>query len=185
LFGKTLAMPDRFIMDRRNACLGLCSSLAAALAAAPARAASWAEGENGLRIVVMKSRRKLMLMRAGVAFRSFPIALGNNPKGPKRMQGDGRTPEGRYAIDAFNPQSLYHRALHISYPNTRDLALARAAGLEPGSNIEIHGMPAGYGEIDPTAFDTDWTDGCIGVSNRAIETIWKTVSLDTPVTILA
>ena len=169
------------MIDRRQVCLGI----AAALVAGPAQAASWAEGENGLRIVVMKSQRKLVLMRAGVVLRTFPIALGNNPKGPKRQAGDGRTPEGRYAIDAFNPQSLYHRALHISYPNAQDLALAQAAGLEPGSNIEIHGMPTGYEDIDPSGFERDWTDGCIGVSNRAIETIWKTVSLDTPVTILA
>ncbi|MEO7054981.1 MAG: hypothetical protein ABI191_08400, partial [Rhizomicrobium sp.] len=72
------------MIDRRKACLGI----AAALAAGPARAASWADGDNALRIVVMKSQRKLMLMRAGVAFRTFPIALGANPKGPKRQAGD-------------------------------------------------------------------------------------------------
>ena len=46
-------------------------------------------------------------------------------------------------------------------------------------------MPAGYEDVDPPFFPTDWTDGCVGVSNRAIETIWKSVSLDTPVVILA
>ncbi len=46
-------------------------------------------------------------------------------------------------------------------------------------------MPAGYEDVDPSIFTRDWTDGCIGVSNRAIDTIWKNVSLDTPVTILA
>ncbi len=167
--------------DRRQLCLGL----AATLAAGPARAASWAEGENGLRIVVMKSQRKLLLVRARVAFRSFPIALGAHPKGPKHRMGDGRTPEGQYAIDGFNEQSRYHRALHISYPNEADLKRARAAGQEPGGNIEIHGVPPGYESINPSSFTRDWTDGCIGVSNSAIEAIWKSVSLDTPVTILA
>ena len=170
------------MMDRRQFSLGLG---AAALAATPARAASWAEGGNALHIVVSKSARKLMLVRAGVAFRTFPIALGANPKGPKRQAGDGRTPEGRYAIDGFNPQSRYYRALHISYPNARDMALARAAGEEPGSNIEIHGMPPGFEDIDPSGFEHDWTDGCIGVSNRAVDAIWKNVALDTPVVILA
>jgi len=170
------------MIDRRQLCLGLGS---AAALAGPARAASWAEGENALHILVRKSQRKLTLVRAGVTLHTFPIALGNNPKGTKRRAGDGRTPEGRYAIDAFNEWSRYHRALHISYPNAEDLAQARAAGVEPGSNIEIHGMPAGYESVDPPFFPTDWTDGCIGVSNRAIEVIWKTVSLDTPVVILA
>jgi len=170
------------MIDRRQLCLGL--GCATALTG-PARAAGWAEGENALHILVRKSKRRLTLVRAGVTLHTFPIALGNNPKGTKRRAGDGRTPEGRYAIDAFNEWSRYHRALHISYPNAEDLARARAAGQEPGSNIEIHGMPAGYENVDPPFFPTDWTDGCIGVSNRAIEVIWKTVSLDTPVVILA
>jgi murein L,D-transpeptidase YafK len=170
------------MIDRRKLCLGLGS---AAMLAGPVRAASWADGENVLHIVVHKARRKLTLVRAGATLHTFPIALGNNPKGTKRRAGDGRTPEGRYAIDAFNQWSRYHRALHISYPNAEDIARAKAAGLEPGGNIEIHGMPAGYEDVDPPFFPTDWTDGCIGVSNRAIEVIWKTVSLDTPVVILA
>ena len=116
------------MIDRRQLCLGLGS---AAALATPARAASWADGENALHILVRKSKRKLTLVRAGVTLHTFPIALGNNPKGTKRRAGDGRTPEGRYAIDAFNQWSRYHRALHISYPNAEDLARARAAGLEP------------------------------------------------------
>lgn len=170
------------MIDRRQFSLGLGS---AAALAGPARAASWADGENALHILVRKSKRKLTLVRAGVTLHTFPIALGNNPTGTKRQEGDGRTPEGAYAIDAFNQWSRYHRALHLSYPNAEDVARARAAGREPGGNIEIHGMPAGYDDVDPPFFPTDWTDGCIGVSNRAIETIWKNVSLDTPVVILA
>ncbi|MEO7054440.1 MAG: L,D-transpeptidase family protein, partial [Rhizomicrobium sp.] len=93
--------------------------------------------------------------------------------------------EGHYAIDGFNEWSRYHRALHLSYPNAQDMALARAQGQEPGSNIEIHGMPPGFEDIDPSGFERDWTDGCIGVSNKAVDAIWKDVSLDTPVVILA
>lgn len=173
--------------DRRRILQGVAAAslLAPVVAARPARAASWAEGENALRILVTKSERKLVLMRAQKILLRFPVALGANPKGPKRETGDGRTPEGTYHIDAFNPASRYYRALHISYPNLEDLRLAQAAGRTPGGNIEIHGMPAGYEDVDPPFFPTDWTDGCIGVSNRAIEVIWKTVSLDTPVVILA
>ncbi len=116
-------------LDRRHLCLGLG---AAVLAAGPARAASWADGDNALRIVVVKSRRTLMLMRAKLAFRTFPIALGANPKGPKTAEGDARTPEGDYRIDGFNPQSLYHRALHISYPNAQDLQAGKGGGSGAG-----------------------------------------------------
>lgn len=152
-------------------------------AAGPARAESWASGANALHILVQKSQRRLLLVRAGEILHSFPVALGSHPTGPKRAMGDGRTPEGSYRIDAFNDQSRYYRALHISYPDAQDIARAAAAGVEPGGNIEIHGMPPELAGYNPKAFDNDWTDGCIAVSNRAMDTIWHTVSLDTAVII--
>lgn len=150
-----------------------------------ARAESWAEGANALRIVVRKAERKLMLIRAGTAFLTFPIALGRHPKGPKRRKGDGRTPEGAYVIDRFDANSYFHRALHISYPNAADVRRAQALGVDPGGRIEIHGLPPGYESLDPSRFDKDWTDGCISVSNRAVDILWRNVGLLTPVTILA
>jgi murein L,D-transpeptidase YafK len=180
-------LPDRRAACRRFAGLGLlgCGLGAAALAPDPARAESWASGENALHIVIVKSARRLMLVRAGAAFLTVPVALGTHPMGPKYAAGDGRTPEGRYRIDGFNARSRYYRALHISYPNAEDMRRAAAAGLPPGGNIEIHGMPEGFGDYDPASFSRDWTDGCIAVSNRVIDTIWRNVALDTPVDIRA
>lgn len=157
---------------------------ALALIARPLKAGAEA-GESADRIVVLKSERKLMLVRAGSVLAAFPIALGACPVGPKREQGDTRTPEGFYRIDGINPHSRFHRALHISYPNEEDVRRARAAGVSPGGNIEIHGMPNRYGDFDPVAFFKDWTDGCIAVGNRAIEQIWASVSVGTPVEIKA
>lgn len=150
-----------------------------------AKADSWADGDNALRIEVIKSERRLVLIRAKLPFATFPIALGRHPKGRKLRQGDGRTPEGEYVIDCFNATSYFHRALHISYPNVNDLRRAKASGIQPGGNIEIHGMPRGYEDYDPRAFTHDWTDGCIAVSNRAIEIIWRNTALGTPVIIKA
>lgn len=152
-------------------------------------AASSAKGEVGFdradRILVLKSERKLLLLGTGAVFGVFPIALGRRPTGPKRFQGDLRTPEGLYWIDALNPQSRFHLALRISYPNSEDVERARAAGLMPGGNIEIHGMPESYGLFDPVVFYKDWTNGCIAVGNRAIEQIWGRVNIGTPVEIRA
>ena len=52
------------------------------------------------RILVLKGKRELQLLRGEVMLKSYPIALGPHPKGPKRRFGDGRTPEGVYVIDA-------------------------------------------------------------------------------------
>jgi murein L,D-transpeptidase YafK len=120
-------------------------------------------------IVVNKSRREMLLLRGNVILRQYRIALGRDPVGHKRREGDGRTPEGRYVIDRRNPKSKYHLALHISYPNTEDIARAREAGEEPGGDIIIHGLK------DGELRDGDWTQGCIAVTNDEMEEIWGLV----------
>jgi murein L,D-transpeptidase YafK len=127
------------------------------------------------RVLILKQKRELQLLSAGEVIKSYPVALGFNPVGQKQMSGDGRTPEGVYVVDGRNDTSPYHRALHISYPNADDLARAAAAGIDPGGDIVIHGMPLAYGRYDPVRFFRDWTDGCIAVGNLAIEEIWARV----------
>jgi murein L,D-transpeptidase YafK len=135
------------------------------------------------RILVLKSERKLLLMRHGAVLRSYPIALGTHFLGPKRASGDGRTPEGLYFIDGRHAHSPYHLALHISYPNAADRARSAAARVDPGGDIFIHGLPAWYGPNDPDRFYKDWTKGCISVGNTAIEEIWTAVGDGTPIEI--
>ncbi len=132
---------------------------------------------------MLKSQRMLFLMRGNVVLRSYPIALGPHPDGPKRASGDGRTPEGRYVIDGRNPHSAYRLSLHISYPNAADDARSTAAHADPGGDIFIHGLPAWYGPNDPNRFYKDWTKGCISVGNAAIEQIWAAVDDGTPIEI--
>ena len=136
------------------------------------------------KILVLKSARKLQLLKDGVVLKTYPIALGANPVGPKRAGGDGKTPEGVYTIDGFQPHSRYHLALHISYPNATDRAQAEAAHRDPGGDIEIHGLPAWYnGLLNPNRFDKDWTHGCVSVGDRAIEEIYSAVTVGTPIEI--
>jgi len=148
--------------------------LAAALVVSPDRATA-ALGVKADRIVVIKSERRLILQRDGRELKAYPIALGGAPTGHKLHQGDGRTPEGEYVIDWRNTESKFFLSLHISYPNAADSARANAAGLNPGGNIMIHGLPAHYRGPEPEAFYVDWTEGCIGVGNRAMEEIWTMV----------
>lgn len=159
------------------------AGFAAPSAKAQSDAGPWSERAD--RILVLKSERKLLLLRGEGVLESFPVALGARPVGPKRFEGDLRTPEGLYYIDAMNPHSRFYRALRISYPNEQDMRQARAAGLPPGGNVEIHGMPNSYGRFDPVAFFRDWTNGCIAVGNRAVERIWARVAVGTPVEIRA
>ena len=75
------------------------------------------------KVVVEKGKRKLHLLKGGVAFRSFDIALGIRPVGDKEKEGDFKTPEGNYLLDARNPNSEYFLAIHVSYPDPRDRAV--------------------------------------------------------------
>ena len=95
-------------------------------------------------MVVSKKKREMVLLRGESVLRTYRIALGREPVGPKRQEGDGRTPEGRYVIDRRNAKSKYHLSLHISYPDSADVARAREAGVDPGGDIMIHGL-AGRG----------------------------------------
>lgn|SRR6185312_5450713 len=135
------------------------------------------------RILVDKSARRLTLLWKGRPLKSYRVALGPSPVGRKQCQGDERTPEGIYRIDARNAGSAYHRSLHVSYPNAQDVANARHLGCKPGGDIMIHGIKNGYGAIGAAHALKDWTLGCIAVTDGEIEEIWAAVPNGTPVEI--
>lgn len=127
------------------------------------------------KVLVMKSERKLYLQQRGETIKSYRISLGKQPDGAKQREGDLRTPEGFYWIDWRKPSDNYQLSLHISYPNARDLAKAKQAGVSPGSMIMIHGTPVDE-EYPEWFFHTlDWTEGCIAMRNADIREVWNLV----------
>ncbi|HXJ11309.1 MAG TPA: L,D-transpeptidase family protein [Candidatus Limnocylindrales bacterium] len=135
------------------------------------------------RIVVEKSKRTVTLMDGEKIVKTYKAALGGQPVGAKDRQGDHKTPEGIYSVDAKNPTSQFHKALHISYPNQADRAHARKLGVSPGGDVEIHGLGAKWGWIGAKHRQTDWTDGCIAVTNEEIDEIYPLVRVGTTVEI--
>jgi murein L,D-transpeptidase YafK len=135
------------------------------------------------RILVEKAARRLTLLRDGTPLKTYRVALGGEPIGPKEQEGDLRTPEGIYRIDLHKEDSDYHRALHVSYPEQRDIERAGAAGVPPGSDIMVHGLPNGRGWIGAFHRRNDWTAGCIAVTDLEIEEIWRAVPDGTPIEI--
>jgi murein L,D-transpeptidase YafK len=140
-------------------------------------------GEQADFVEVRKARRLLVLSRAGQALRTYRVALGFDPLGHKRREGDGRTPEGSYVIDGRNPKSRFHLSLHVSYPGPDDVEASRAAGVDPGGDIMIHGQPNGWGWLAWWRQRRDWTAGCVAVSDAEIREIWSLVPDGTPVVI--
>jgi murein L,D-transpeptidase YafK len=141
------------------------------------------EGVHADRIVVHKARRTLELYSGGRLLRSYSVALGPHPVGRKEREGDGRTPEGRYLIDYRNPNSAFHRALHVSYPSARDAAAARRRGVSPGGLIMVHGLRNGWGALGRFGIARDWTAGCIALTDRDIDEVWRAVPDGTPIQI--
>lgn len=125
------------------------------------------------RIVIHKGARDMQLWSGGrLVHTMHGVALGNAPVGQKHFEGDGKTPEGRYAIDFRNGESSYHLSLRLSYPDAAASAFAQAQGRSPGGEIYIHGQP---NWLKLGRLKGDWTQGCVAVSNKEIEALWRAV----------
>ncbi len=135
-------------------------------------------------IQVYKSKRKLMFFRNGDVSGEFRISLGFHPKGKKRYEKDGKTPEGLYEIDGKNPKSVAHKNLGISYPNQSDRSFASRAGQKAGGAIKIHGLLKKYRKLGKLHRFYDWTAGCIAVTDEEIDYLYENTAVGTPIRIL-
>jgi hypothetical protein len=129
------------------------------------------------RIVVRKSERRLYLMR------SYRVALGLQPAGPKERAGDFRTPEGRYLLTRRNARSDYFLSIQVSYPNDEDVRRARHQHVDPGGSIMLHGLPNNLRHPPDYYATADWTDGCIAMSDSDMVELWMMTQDNTPIDI--
>jgi len=136
------------------------------------------------RVLIEKKERRLTLLAKGEVIKTYKIALGGDPVGPKVMQGDNKTPEGVYTIDSRNNNSEYHLSLHISYPNEIDKKRAKELGVSPGGDIMIHGIKNGLGWVGASHAEVDWTKGCIAVTDEEMQEIYRLVPNGTVVVIM-
>ena len=127
------------------------------------------------KVLIEKIERRLTLLSKDEVIKTYKIALGGNPVGPKERQGDNKTPEGTYIIDSRNRGSGFHLSLHISYPNEKDKMRAKELGVSPGGDIMIHGIKNGLSWVGAYHAEVDWTKGCIAVPDEEMEEIYKLV----------
>ena len=77
---------------------------------------------------------------------TYPIQAASGVLGPKLREGDKQVPEGIYAIESLNPNSLFHVSLRLNYPNAVDRERGLADGRDKlGSDIMIHGKAKSIG----------------------------------------
>jgi murein L,D-transpeptidase YafK len=135
------------------------------------------------RIVVHKANRRMELFRDGQMIASYRVSLGLVPAGHKQREGDFRTPEGSYRLTRRNAQSDFFLAIQVSYPEPADIALARKNGWSPGGLIMVHGLPNVPKYPRERYLNTDWTDGCIALSNEDMLDFWLLTGQGTPIEI--
>jgi murein L,D-transpeptidase YafK len=137
------------------------------------------------RILIDKSDRTLTAYENGKPVATMGIALGRDPIGQKEREGDNRTPEGTYPVVMHKADSAYYRALKLGYPTPTQRLQAKASGIDPGDDIMIHGIRNGLGWIGTLHRTTDWTRGCIAVTDGEISWLFQSVPDGTPVEIRA
>lgn len=148
-------------------------------------------------VEIRKSDRTLVVYSDGAPAKTYRIVLGSEPVGDKEREGDGRTPEGEFYVCTRNPESQYHRSIGLSYPEAEDAERGLADGLitkrehraitealrhlkQPpwntalGGEIMIHGGGA----------RSDWTAGCIALSDSDAEELFNALPLGTRVRIV-
>ena len=167
----------------RYRALAAALALVAAIALPPAVSATSELLRPADAVLVVKSERKLYLLRDGQPFKSYRVALGLNPSGAKEREGDFRTPEGRYRLDGRNAASEFFLSIHLSYPSEDDVQHARRNRWRPGGLIMIHGLPNAPRKPVEYYRTTDWTDGCIALTNDDMLEVWLLTRDNTPIEI--
>jgi murein L,D-transpeptidase YafK len=138
------------------------------------------------KIVVIKSKRRLMLYSEGKLVRVFRVGLGLSPVEDKVKEGDRRTPEGTFYIFTKNDKSNYYLSLGLSYPNAEDAQRGLRDGLidtdqynqilaairkkiAPPQNTDLGGEIYIHGN----GSQSDWTWGCVALDDKDIRELFN------------
>jgi len=149
------------------------------------------------RLVVVKQKRELQFYDDGKLIKTYKIALGFAPRGDKKTEGDGKTPEGVFYVFTKNPNSRFHLSLGLSYPGIKDaerglrqkiitreehdeIIAAINAKLMPPQNTALGGEIYIHGGGKAK----DWTWGCVAVEDEEIQELFEKIPVGTEVEIL-
>lgn len=144
----------------------------------------WTRETDSSAVLVVKATHCGYLLKGGTIISSFPIELGYRSGRQKMHSGDGATPEGMFRIVARRDTgAAYYRALDLDYPTFSDsirYEVSRKLGTIPldvgiGGSIQIHGEGGRQ---------TDWTNGCVAVTNEMMDTLMERLDVGDRVTIV-
>jgi hypothetical protein len=134
--------------------------------------------DRGVVVLVDSEAHVLCLCRDGRVARRFRVALGRGGV-DKRLEGDGRTPLGRYGLGAPRPSRRFHVFIPVAFPTDAQ----RRAGVT-GSDVGVHGPHLAFAWLRQATVWLDWTRGCIAVGTPGeADAIAAWVRANDPVTV--
>ncbi|MCK2183443.1 L,D-transpeptidase family protein [Halomonas getboli] len=155
-------------------------------------------------VLVDDSESKLSIFRGDrLVDRFYPVSLGRGGARPQRVRGDRATPLGEFRVMRFNYHSKFHTFVGLDYPTPAHARMALEAGVYSQQDYDDyfsyyrrHGSPPqdtvlggyigihGLGVADPEIHRRfNWTDGCVAVTDRQIDTLSSMIDIGTRVVI--
>ena len=137
--------------------------------------------KNDISVLVDKSDYTIMAMHNDTVLITYPCVFGFNAIDDKAQEGDGCTPEGSFGIRSKRKHRSWKYFIWIDYPNQESWSKfkrRKGEGAIPsdatiGSEIGIHGVPEGMDYM--IADKTNWTLGCVSLTNRDIEDLYNSI----------
>ena len=162
--------------------------------------------ETAYELFISKSKQQLVVKKGKQTVQQFYVAYGMGGSETKQKLGDKKTPDGIYHIASLRDSGKFSYFMHLNYPNALDvwrgyqngiitagqfkeLMLAIRNNQLPPQNTELGGYIGihGLGKITPEKLEihtqSNWTQGCVALTNGKIYELKQYVSLGTKVTI--
>lgn len=147
-------------------------------------------GDNPYYIIISKKDYELKVYDDEGWYATYPCVFGSADLRDKYMEGDKRTPEGKFKVLLKKIHPKWGYELLLDYPNEESIHKFKeriAEGLVPanariGSGIAIHATrPQEEWTVD---YYQNWTDGCISLKYTEAKDLYSYIPVGTPVTIV-
>jgi len=145
--------------------------------------------DNPYYIVISKKEYELKVYDDQGWYATYPCVFGSDDLRDKYMEGDKRTPDGKFKVLLKKIHPQWGFELLLDYPTQENIERfneRKAEGIIPksariGGGIAIHATrPQEEWTVD---YYQNWTDGCISLKYTEAKDLYSYIPVGTPVTI--
>lgn len=145
--------------------------------------------DNPYYIIISKKDYELKVYDDQGWYATYPCVFGSSDMRDKYVEGDKRTPDGKFKVLLKKIHPQWGFELLLDYPNAESMEKfkeRKAEGIIPqnakiGGGIAIHATrPQEEWTVD---YYQNWTDGCISLKYSEAKDLYSYIPVGTPVTI--